>query len=888
MKKKYTIFIVLLLLLGLMTTPSFAVLGDIFDFPYFSDPSKGFRMNGDVNIFYTPKTATGYFQILSGNMKIGDTAPTYAQDGEDLFVEGKFEVDGATYLGALTLTGDLSTDSLIKSITIPANSLDFYDTDGNIKFTSSTGKKLVFQGGSASSLLYVSAGSVQVGIGTPTNAISGGDCLYVLKTGEFDGILYSDGGIRTDATYSANTALLNYFDMKDGSSDIIFGTSAGNDFKITLGATTDLLKLTQGGFLVGAGVPTITLNTGDVFVSDSAEIDGMAYLDGGAKSDEPIGSNTSPLNRIDFKDASSDILLITSATNDFKITLGDSSDLVKITQGGLTLGAGVPTITPGTGDIYATGTVEVDDIFYPDGGVETDATIGSNSAPLNCIDFKDGSSDVLITTSATNDVKFNLGADTDIIKITQGGFQAGNGTPDWTLNTGDVFISGTAECDGDAKFDGSLSLNGNQTTGGTLTVTGLSSLNGGVTTTTIDASGMVNFTDSLGVTGNITAGGDITATGDVSGANGIFTIDVSASTGTFSGSVTASDGVFTNDVSGSTATFTGTISGGNGTFSGDVNITGSLTSGGIDTTDIVASGNISCATFDCTGQATFGSTIGVTGDATFLEDIAVTGEGSFGTINCTGQAVFGSTASFTGDVDFSSGIDVAGLGKFGSIDCAGQATFGSTASFTGDVDFSSGIDVAGLGEFGTIDCAGQATFGSTASFTGEVAFNDGFTVSSGNSTFNDIVGLNATVSLADNIEFEVGTGIGGFMWSTTDTRINVTGDVYFDDNVEFSDTVTVDDNITFKLGAAGGGYTWNTTTSYVDITGNQHFDNDVLFDLPPAIPIYLANPYNTVDPANAGAIGIYAETTNNYFCVNTDGTATGWWIVTMALGNNAP
>lgn len=68
--------------------------------------------------FLTITTGAGDgVQVTTGNLKVGNGTPDTAQDGEDAYVEGTFEVDGALNLdgavdiaGALTANGDVTGD----------------------------------------------------------------------------------------------------------------------------------------------------------------------------------------------------------------------------------------------------------------------------------------------------------------------------------------------------------------------------------------------------------------------------------------------------------------------------------------------------------------------------------------------------------------------------------------------------------------------------------------------------------------------------------------------------------------------------------------------------------------------------------------------------------
>jgi len=63
----------------------------------------------------------GSIQIVGGDLKIGDAAPSTTLNGEDAFVEGTFEVDGAVDLdGALAVAGAATLASSLQAASVTA------------------------------------------------------------------------------------------------------------------------------------------------------------------------------------------------------------------------------------------------------------------------------------------------------------------------------------------------------------------------------------------------------------------------------------------------------------------------------------------------------------------------------------------------------------------------------------------------------------------------------------------------------------------------------------------------------------------------------------------------------------------------------------------------
>jgi len=82
----------------------------------------------DSGFFGITTLAADGLNVLVGNLKIGNGVPTVALDGEDAYVEGTFEVDGAAQLdGAITATSSLSVSGAItnsSTITSSGNAVD--------------------------------------------------------------------------------------------------------------------------------------------------------------------------------------------------------------------------------------------------------------------------------------------------------------------------------------------------------------------------------------------------------------------------------------------------------------------------------------------------------------------------------------------------------------------------------------------------------------------------------------------------------------------------------------------------------------------------------------------------------------------------------------------
>lgn len=176
-------------------------------------------------------------------------------------------------------------------------------------------------------------------------------------------------------------------------------------------------------------------------------------------------------------------------------------------------------------------------------------------------------------------------------------------------------------------FDNGIDVTGNITASGTLAVTGATTLtglltaNGGVDTTTIDASGAVDFDSTFNADGAATLGSTLGVTGAT----------------TLTGLLTANGGVDTTTIDASGAVdFDSTMNvDGAVTLGSTLGVTGATTLTGL----LTANGGVGTTTLSTSGAATLGSTLDVTGATTVGGSLTVTGDlvvnGTTMTVNST-------------------------------------------------------------------------------------------------------------------------------------------------------------------------------------------------------------------------------------------------------------
>jgi len=160
----------------------------------------------DGNVAFTDTlTVTASITITAGNLTIGNGTPTVVRGGEDAYVEGTFEVDGAVrFDGTLEVNGNIT---LQNDETI-ANS-----SDGTIALTAAST--------TVSTDFDVLAGNLRVGNGVPTVTLDNEDA-YVEGTFEVDGAVRFDGTLEVNG----NITLQNDETISNSTDDIVLVTSA--------------------------------------------------------------------------------------------------------------------------------------------------------------------------------------------------------------------------------------------------------------------------------------------------------------------------------------------------------------------------------------------------------------------------------------------------------------------------------------------------------------------------------------------------------------------------------------------------------------------------------------------------------------------------------------
>ena len=138
--------------------------------------------SGDITL--TPNGATGLVNVLTGNLKVGNGSPTNALNGEDAYIEGGLEADGAVRFDSSSITfGDagfancsvLSTSSNVVTCSGGASlGTNYWQLNGAVLSQGNLTTDLTLGGTSTTSakFAFINAGSTSTG--TPVASISAG------------------------------------------------------------------------------------------------------------------------------------------------------------------------------------------------------------------------------------------------------------------------------------------------------------------------------------------------------------------------------------------------------------------------------------------------------------------------------------------------------------------------------------------------------------------------------------------------------------------------------------------------------------------------------------------------------------------------------------------
>ncbi len=256
---------------------------------------------GATDIDVTLGNAANLLQVLTGNLQVGNGTPTVSLDGEDAYIEGTLEVDGAArFDGGVYIEGTTNEYFVIDSDSTGVSDVDvelWFSDDGN-----NDAHQLVFDDGAdefqfiddAASLenvranaFYAGSASTTFGDGSITQSDAGETITINVADGDAAGedlILTADniGLLATGAlSITPNAALTTAIDLTD--TDLTNALSIGDNNIIgtayTVQATTGVLTLDGATDLqLTATADDILVNPADDFTVTLAA-DGQAVID---------------------------------------------------------------------------------------------------------------------------------------------------------------------------------------------------------------------------------------------------------------------------------------------------------------------------------------------------------------------------------------------------------------------------------------------------------------------------------------------------------------------------------------------------------------------------------------------------------------------------------
>lgn len=279
------------------------------------------------------------------------------------------------------------------------------------------------------------SGYFKVGNGTPGQTLDAEDA-YVEGTLEVDDVLYSDAGLMIpddiDLIFGNGSDVSVQYD--EGTSDRLIIT--------TVGASG--LNVLTGNMFIGNGTPGQTLNGEDMYVEGLFELDGVGYLDGGAKipDDMTLVLGTGNDATLVYDELTDDLL---------KLTIASATGGLQVLTGNVFIGNGVPGQTLNGEDLYVEGLSEFGAMVYADAGV----TIADDMPGFYGTDQDVG----VYYDETTTDRLLVEAMPASGLNVITGNLWVGNGTAGVAAMDGeDLYVEGASEFDGAMQLDGAVTF----------------------------------------------------------------------------------------------------------------------------------------------------------------------------------------------------------------------------------------------------------------------------------------------------------------------------------------------------------------------------------------------------------------------------------------------
>jgi len=204
----------------------------------------------------TTLAASG-FNVLTGNVFIGNGVPIAALDGEDLYVEGTSELTGHVYTKGNVYWVD------------DGGAYFGADNDAYFWYDETTDDLFKLTIASATGGLQLQVGNLFVGNGSPGQTIDGEDA-YIEGLLEVDGVIYGDVGATIPVDQLLTLGIYTIEDDDDGTNYLALTAPAAEG-----------LNLIAGNFVIGtaATAEKVTLDGLNTYLEGELEVDGLAYFD---------------------------------------------------------------------------------------------------------------------------------------------------------------------------------------------------------------------------------------------------------------------------------------------------------------------------------------------------------------------------------------------------------------------------------------------------------------------------------------------------------------------------------------------------------------------------------------------------------------------------------
>ena len=507
-------------------------------------------VNSSNNLNVTPP-ATGYLNILTGNLKVGNGTPTATLNGEDAYIEGTLEVDGAVRFdnASLILRGI--------SYTLPAadgGASEFLSTNGSGVLSWSAGAGVTLDGaydnGGAGAGRTINATDGAVIIQntdadttnileinkSPSGAAAGSGIDITLganATGA--GITFTHGGTGTNdllgtggTWYIAKTGLGSFTGLSNTGAAANINASSNFATNLNTGTST-------GAVTIGGGLGTVAVNSSSWDISTAGALSGFSSLslsdditiaNGKAIKGSAISGETFSIQVYDndtgpaYKDA----ILLTNG-NTPSIVIGDGNPTIAINSADWDISA--------TGAMTGIGAITMDGLLTGTlGATVTGATVNLNASSNFAVNVGSGTSTGTVTIGGTANQQIDVGNGAAVKTVNMG---SSNTTSVTTLlsGSGGILLNknnnqpteiGTGTTTGAVTIGGAGAQTIAVGDGAAAKTVSLGSSNTTSTTTLLSGSGGLNLNVSNNQATNIGTG---TTTGTVTiGGAGIQAIDI--------------------------------------------------------------------------------------------------------------------------------------------------------------------------------------------------------------------------------------------------------------------------------------------------------------------------------------------------------------------------